>query len=319
MRPIKVSVILPNYNYARYLNQRIDSILNQTFPDFELIILDDSSYDNSKEIIESYKKLDNRIRTIYNNENSGNPFIQWKKGIELAKGNYIWIAEADDYCENTLLAKLLDPFKSNSNIGISYCQSNKIDTNGQITELWTEHFDLQIKNKFKKDFVYTGLEFIEKYLIYQNVIPNASAVLLAKSVYKSVDGVNVEINNCADWLLWLKMLNNSHVAFIAEPLNYFRRHENSIIHKSPQQLIADNKFHEFYSLTMRLCYDKWLISIKKNKGIKNINNHYISLDFANKMKWAKKHETKLKAFNYFWNSLLRSKSKFSVLKRFIFN
>ena len=115
-----VSVILPNYNYARYLPQRIESILNQTFSDFELIILDDASIDNSKEVIESYN--DSRISVYYNKVNSGNPFVQWNKGVQIAKGKYIWIAEADDYCELNILEKLVEILEANKNVGIAYSQ-----------------------------------------------------------------------------------------------------------------------------------------------------------------------------------------------------
>jgi glycosyltransferase involved in cell wall biosynthesis len=105
----KVTVVTPNYNYARYLPQRLDSILAQTYQDFELIILDDASTDNSREVIESYAK-DPRIRTIYNGENSGSTFKQWNLGLKHARGRYIWFAEADDYAKPSLietLAKML--------------------------------------------------------------------------------------------------------------------------------------------------------------------------------------------------------------------
>jgi glycosyltransferase involved in cell wall biosynthesis len=84
-----ISVIVPNYNHAKFLKERIDSILNQTIQDFELIILDDCSTDNSREIIESYRQLPN-VSIFYNSKNSGSPFKQWKKGINRAKGKYIW-------------------------------------------------------------------------------------------------------------------------------------------------------------------------------------------------------------------------------------
>ena len=95
----KVSIILPNYNYERFLPERIESILNQAYKDFELIVLDDFSPDGSVELIKSYLRKDNRIKFIGNKENSGNPFLQWQKGIKESKGEYIWIAEADDFAD----------------------------------------------------------------------------------------------------------------------------------------------------------------------------------------------------------------------------
>jgi glycosyltransferase involved in cell wall biosynthesis len=94
-----VSVIIPNYNHAAYLNERIDSVLNQTFRDFEVILLDDCSTDNSREIIESYRGHEKISQIEYNEVNSGSTFIQWKKGLDLAQGDWIWIAESDDVAD----------------------------------------------------------------------------------------------------------------------------------------------------------------------------------------------------------------------------
>ena len=98
-----VSVIIPNYNHASFLKQRIDSVLNQTYPDFEVVILDDCSTDNSKSIIEQYRGHHKVNNIVYNNINSGSSFQQWKKGIDFAKGEWIWVAESDDYAHENLL------------------------------------------------------------------------------------------------------------------------------------------------------------------------------------------------------------------------
>src|SRR3954465_14421936 len=103
----KVTVITPNYNHARYLSQRLDSILNQTFQDFELIILDDASTDNSRQVIESYAS-DPRVKTIFNKVNNGSTFKQWNLGLSHARGEYIWFAESDDHADASLLEVLVD-------------------------------------------------------------------------------------------------------------------------------------------------------------------------------------------------------------------
>ncbi|HVB58282.1 MAG TPA: glycosyltransferase family 2 protein, partial [Candidatus Acidoferrales bacterium] len=97
-----VSVIVPNYNHARFLRKRIDSVLQQTFQDFELILLDDCSTDDSRSILSSYAG-DPRIRIEFNDANSGSTFKQWNKGVRLARGKYVWIAESDDYAGEKLL------------------------------------------------------------------------------------------------------------------------------------------------------------------------------------------------------------------------
>ncbi len=292
----KISVILPNYNYARYLSQRIETILNQTFSDFELIIIDDASTDSSIEIIKKYAKKDNRIKTVFNSKNSGNPFAQWKKGVDLAKGEYIWIAEADDYCENTLLEILYNKIEEYY-ADIAYCESNIIDENGVVKGKWS---DRQIANNsiFKNDFEFEGHKFIEKYLIYANVIPNASAVLFRKNTYQKVGGVNENIKNCADWLLWLKTLYNGKVTYTAKPLNFFRRHDKSVISSIKDNIEENKDFHEYYSLSMRLFYDRILPKININKEIRKINNSYISKDLHRKYKWAIKRKKYIEASVY---------------------
>jgi glycosyltransferase involved in cell wall biosynthesis len=116
----RVSVVIPNYNHAPYLKERIDSVLNQTFQDFELILLDDCSTDNSRDIINSYAKNPHVSHIILNEENTRNTFVQWERGIRLASGEYIWIAESDDKCEPTLLEKLVAEFKRDNNLVLAF-------------------------------------------------------------------------------------------------------------------------------------------------------------------------------------------------------
>ena len=94
-----VSVILPNYNHAEFLPERLDSIYNQTYQNLEVIILDDCSTDESVSILNNYKNHPKTAHFVINKENTGSPFIQWEKGFKLVKGDVIWIAESDDYCD----------------------------------------------------------------------------------------------------------------------------------------------------------------------------------------------------------------------------
>ena len=119
----QVSVIVPNYNHAQYLVQRIDSVLAQTCQDFELILLDDCSPDHSREVLERYREHPKVAHIVYNEANSGSTFKQWDKGIALARGEYIWIAESDDWCEPTLLETLLDGIHRDKDCVLSYCQT----------------------------------------------------------------------------------------------------------------------------------------------------------------------------------------------------
>ncbi len=175
-----VSVIVPSYNHEKYLVQRLESILNQTYPNFEVILLDDCSTDHSKEILSEYAENPKVSHCVFNKINSGNTFTQWNKGIELVKGNYIWIAESDDFCELNFLEELIQPFLLDPEIKLVYCQSNRVDEKGKIIGNWINHTNDLDSTLFLTNFVMSGNEFIERFLIHKNVIPNASGVVIRK-------------------------------------------------------------------------------------------------------------------------------------------
>lgn len=103
---VKVSIVVPNYNHARFLDERMTSLLSQTFNDFELIVVDDGSTDNSREVIEKYCS-DPRVQTLWFETNSGTVFQRWNDGASVAKGDYLMFANADDACAPTLLETLV--------------------------------------------------------------------------------------------------------------------------------------------------------------------------------------------------------------------
>ena len=226
----KVSVIIPNYNHMRFLEQRIRTVLNQTYQDFEIIYLDDASTDNSNEVFAKF--ADNpQIRAIYNQTNSGSPFKQWNKGVRHANGEYIWIAESDDYADKRLLAELVDRLDNNPMVGIAYCQSWVVDEYGNTKCNCKEWLDSSERERWEKDFINIGKKECEQ-LIIKNTIPNASAVLIRRSIYEEVGYADESMILSGDWLLWAKMLLISDIAFMVEPLNYFRAHSGTVSHKN---------------------------------------------------------------------------------------
>jgi glycosyltransferase involved in cell wall biosynthesis len=227
----KVSVIIPNYNHARFLEQRIQSILDQTYQDFEIIYLDDASTDNSNKVFAKF--ADNpRIKAIYNQTNSGSPFKQWNKGIKHANGEYIWFAEADDYADPKFLETLVPLLDDNPQVGLAYCQSWQVDAFGNIIttlERWTDSLS---KEHWRENFVNSGLDECTNYLIFVNTLFNASAVLIRRKLYEEIGYAEESMNFCGDWITWVRVLLISDVAFIAKPLNYFRSHGSSVSSKS---------------------------------------------------------------------------------------
>ena len=221
----QVSVVVPNYNHAPYLVQRIDSVLAQTYQDFELIILDDCSTDNSRDIISQYAAQDKRIRTVFNSTNGGSPFAQWNKGVAMAQGQYVWIAESDDYAAPRFLETLVDQLDNHPAVGVAYCQSWIVDADSNIIgsmKHWTDPLDTE---HWAQDYCTSGNEENRRFLFHKPTIPNTSAVVFRKDRYLAIGGADENFTMCGDWLHWTRMIEGSELCFVAEPLNYFRRHE----------------------------------------------------------------------------------------------
>lgn len=209
-----VSVIIPNYNHARFLSQRIECVLNQTYSNFEVIILDDKSNDNSVDIINKYKNNSKISKIIINKENSGSTFIQWEKGFKYANGELIWIAESDDYCETNLLEVLVNEFRNDKNCVIAFCKSIKIDTEGSYIG----------EAGMKKNMHLRGISFFNHYLYRYCYINNASSALFKKSALYQADWRHSFFRGSGDWLLWIEISRQGNVAYVNQPLNYFRIH-----------------------------------------------------------------------------------------------
>ncbi|MCL2763705.1 MAG: glycoside hydrolase family 99-like domain-containing protein [Treponema sp.] len=255
----KISVIIPNYNYERYLKERIESVLNQTYPVFEIIILDDFSSDNSLQIIDEYKlKYKLRIKVINNKKNSGNVFKQWAKGIKIASGDYIWIAEADDLSEPEFIEKVINKILSEEDIVIGYSQSKIIDENGKLLNDNYLFYTDEIDNKWESDYISEGIEEIEKRFSVKNTIPNASAVIFKNNnLLENINEIE-KYNIAGDWLFYINLLkDNKKIAFISDNLNIHRRHTNSVTKKINEKKHYDeicNVQEYVYQLTDNIEY-----------------------------------------------------------------
>ncbi len=240
-----VSVVVPHFNHGAYLKQRLDSILDQTFQDFEILLLDDGSTDNGPEIIQDYAARYECISAELRSENSGNPFAQWKRGVERAKGTFIWIAESDDSCSGNFLATVLEPLLQRESIGISYTATQLIDESGSLLDdcVWVEK-DKELRDRWQNNFINSGQAECAEYLIRGNTLPNASAVVFRKSLYERCGGVDLSLRYAGDWLLWSKILLESDIAYSAQRLNFQRKHRESTTHKSFSDPLHFFEYHK---------------------------------------------------------------------------
>ena len=263
MEPI-VSVIIPNYNHGKYLDERIQSVINQTFQDLEIIILDDCSPDNSREVIEKYRNHPKVSIILYNDINSGSTFIQWNKGFTFAKGKYIWIAESDDFCEKEMLEFLVTELEKNSKNVISFCLSQFVDENG-----------MKISPLLKTDkqiCTYKSRSFITLFMADENVICNASSALFRRDLIPLISTNYKNYKAAGDRLFWIYIAEHGNVCMLNSPLNYFRQHKIKV---SPKKLLDGTTFYEDYRITKYLQLKGYISKCRmffiKNHYINNVN------------------------------------------------
>ena len=262
-----VSVIIPNYNHARFLNERIQSVLQQTYQNFELIILDDCSPDGgaSKAVIESYRDNPHVSHIVYNEINSGSAFKQWGKGFELAQGKYIWIAESDDCCDPELLDTLMGQLLEHQAV-MAFCRSEKFDVNGVKS-----HYDWQ--DELSGSFVMDGSVFIKKYLSFHNRIANASSVVFRREAAMRVDPFYMQMCAEGDWLFWIMMAEFGRVCFVDNALNFFRYHETNTTTINTHNGISIKEHKHVYSYLVGKAY----LNSKESRSLRARLSHAFSM------------------------------------------
>lgn len=221
-----VSIIVPNYNHARFLRQRIESILQQEYTNYELILLDDASTDESREIMESYRNNPHVSHICYNTVNTGSPFAQWKKGIDLAQGKYIWIAESDDYAESTFLSTTVSLMETNEEAAICFTGSIRVDETGKQLSKDNDRWRRRCYAQGYK--IFEGEQYILHNLYWYSYIYNASGTLFRTQVARQVDMTPCCSMRCSgDWMFWTEMAYRGSVIEVYRKLNRFRFHSSS--------------------------------------------------------------------------------------------
>lgn len=271
-----VSVIIPNYCHARYLDERIQSVLSQTYQHFEMIILDDSSPDDgaSKAVIEKYRNNPHVSHIVYNEVNSGSTFKQWEKGICLAKGELIWIAESDDMCKETLLESLVCQFEKDERLVLAFCKTVAFTDDDK-----TENLDPIPLPSTKK---FDSLEFVSKYMTHGCPMLNASACLFRKDAALAVDKKYMEFRGAGDRLFWTEISECGDVAVVNEWLNYMRLHPNNSTKK--YNLDGTNQREDKYIFDY--IFDKGYLSPQRYKELKHIyvREHIFKMITDNRLK-----------------------------------
>lgn len=230
---LRVSVILPNFNYGHFLRDRLTGIIGQSYPIYEIIVLDDASTDDSLAVARAFAAAHPNvdIRIVPNESNSGSVFRQWQKGVALCTGDLVWIAEADDLAESTLVERLVAPLQS-KDVVLAYCQSRQIDDRSRVLADDYLGYTDDISDAWRTSYVHEGTQEISDAMAVKNTIPNVSAVLFRRpslvTAFAEVGDRLFDFRVAGDWLLYLHILKQGKIGFVAEALNSHRRHAGSV-------------------------------------------------------------------------------------------
>jgi glycosyltransferase involved in cell wall biosynthesis len=227
----RVTAVVPNYNYAGYLSARLATVFDQTYPIYEIIVLDDVSTDNSVEELDRIIARTGRdITFVLSEVNGGSAFKQWRKATDLARGELLWIAEADDLAEDNLVERLAQEFAENEGMLFAFSDSRSIDSDGyKVYDSYIPYADSIAPKTLAEDKVFTSRAFISEALATANLILNVSSVLWRREVlnaaFESAGKEALALRVAGDWRLYLA---EGKVGYVADQLNIHRRHRISI-------------------------------------------------------------------------------------------
>lgn len=282
-----VSVIVPNFNHAPYLRQRLETVYNQTYKNFEVILLDDCSTDNSRDILnEFYEKHRDNTRVIFNEKNSGSVFKQWQKGIDEARGNLIWIAESDDYSSENFLEELIPAFIDES-VQLAFARSDFIQDGEKIFS--TENYLSDVPAfDWSKSFSVTAANFVACGMGIKNIIPNVSSAVFKKplKIHEEVLKLWQDMKLCGDWLFYLDIMKGGTIYYTPTTTNFYRVHKKSTslkIQKQPEYYIEHEQIAKFVA-------QNYFVDEKTHQlHLEQLENHYLGYFGGNDVNELKKY------------------------------
>ena len=236
-----ISIITTSYNYGEYISETIKSIQAQSYSDWELIIVDDSSEDNSVEIIKSFCK-DKRIKLICHDKNKGLT-RSVKTGLKYAKGEWIAFLESDDLWRENTLEERVRAIKNNPQVGIIF---------NDVEEFGDDNTILAVKNNLDKNRVKISKLNFPKNIFYdlniENFLLTFSAVMIKKEILDDCP-LDTPIDALLDWWIFIHISFNNEAFYINKKLTKWRQHKNSYLFR--------RKKPNFQSVNLEAYLDVW--------------------------------------------------------------
>lgn len=284
-----VSVIVPNYNHAKFLRRRLDSIYTQSYQNIEVILMDDCSTDDSRDILAEYtKRYPQNTRLVLNENNSGRVSRQWKKGLSMANGQYVWIAESDDSCSQDFLMELVGILQRSS-VMLAFSRTLFVQEGKEIWSIEEYLHDIETID-WSRPFVATAHTLVQHGFAKKNLIPNVSAAVFRnpRTILPEIEGVWEEVSLVHDWLFYLHLIKGGSVAYTNKVTDYYEVHENSTslnVQKTPQYYFEQEIVSRYIAGNYRVDESIWsgvLSSLvehyrslqKKDDGEKFVSQYY---------------------------------------------
>lgn len=224
-RPL-VSVVFTSYNHDRFVRKALESILNQTYENIEVIVVDDLSTDTSRNILLEYAHHP-KVKLLLRDTNSGSYVKASNFGASFATGSLLLFAQCDDYADPTQIDKLVRALERHPNVGVAFSRSNLVDEHDNILSDDFAGREKAFREQCKNDTVIPKSDMI-RYLSYSCVLPNLSAAIIRKELYHAVGGLSQEHLVLSDWGFWLDLATKADFYYLTEPLNFFRQHGRTI-------------------------------------------------------------------------------------------
>lgn len=224
----QISIIMASYNYAHLIAESIESVINQTYTDWELIVIDDCSSDNSIEIIQKYSENSNKIKLITHETNKG-LCETIKSGIKAAQGKYIAFLENDDYWREDCLEKRMELFEKYPDIGAIF---NSVKLFGDKESIESLDYYFTRRNLILKNI--TWPQNINMLFFILNVVPTFSCLITTKNLLENCC-FESPFKPCLDWWLWIQLSLKNEFYYLKEDLTFWRRHKSCYTERSKEE------------------------------------------------------------------------------------
>lgn len=284
---VAVSIIMASYNYANFITESIDSIIRQTYKDWELIIVDDGSSDNSLEVINQYVQKHTNIKLFTHNNNKNKGLKETiKLGLENCSGKYIAFLESDDYWQDNYLSNKIDVFTQNPEVKLVFNNVNYFGDDKLITK-FKKNYKIRYKEIDEKNLNYLRPEDISHYFMVHNMIATFSVTMIEKTALEECNFESPS-DSSFDWWIYTQIAFKYPIYYLNEKLTYWRKHTESLIssftiekkiqeginfHISLLELLKQFKDSKYNKSLLKACLYKFIN--KKIYGYENSKDSFV--------------------------------------------